>query len=92
VNIDSISDLSRAQIEAAARKRQHALDLKAEQAAGVGQPDEDEFKAEDRQPDGRLPWQAPEEPLERTSGEPLAQTSASDDPSGRRGTNLDISG
>ena len=34
MNIDSISDLSRAQIEAAARKRQQALDLKAEQAAG----------------------------------------------------------
>lgn len=60
MNIDSISDLSRAQIEAAARKRQQVLDLKAEQAAGVGPPDDDEFKAEDRHPDGRLPWQVPE--------------------------------
>lgn len=88
MNIDSISDLSRAQIEAAARKRQQSLDLKAEQAAGVGQPDDDEFKAEDRQPDGRLPWQFSETAIQSDA----AQTDAQGDQniSGNRGTNLDI--
>jgi hypothetical protein len=89
MNIDSISDVSRAQIEAAARKRQQALDLKAEQAAGVGQPDEDEFKAEDRQPDGRLPWQFPESaaaPSEVTEG----NAKQIPDAISGRGTNLDL--
>jgi len=91
MNIDSISELSRAQIEAAARKRQQALELKAEQAAGVGQPDDDEFKAEDRQPDGRLPWQVrsggtmPDEP-------PTDDVQGAQDATGQRGTTLDISG
>src|SRR5262249_37620691 len=38
------ADLSRVQAEAAARKRQEALDLQAEGASGIGEPDEDEFK------------------------------------------------
>jgi len=89
VNIDSISDLSRGQIEAAARKRQQSLELKAEQAAGVGQPDDDEFKAEDRQPDGRLPWQLPES----AAGQSEATDESgrqSPDVVGGRGINLDL--
>jgi len=88
MNIDSISELSRAQVEAAARKRQQSLDLKAEQAAGVGQPDEDEFKAEDRQPDGRLPWQVPES----AAGQPDETDDANQIPDtiSGRGTNLDL--
>jgi hypothetical protein len=89
MNIDSISDLPRAQIEAAARKRQQALDLKAEQAAGVGQPDDDEFKAEDRQADGRLPWQVPESaagPSEATE----SNANQIPDAVNGRGLNLDL--
>ena len=87
MNIDSISDLSRAQIEAAARKRQQALDLKAERASGVGQPDDDEFKAEDRQPDGRLPWQAPEVAIQ---SDVAINAQGGQDATGTRGANLDF--
>jgi hypothetical protein len=88
MNIDSISDLSRTQIEAAARKRQQALDSHAEQAAGVGQPDDDEFKAEDRQPDGRQPWQFPES----AAGQSDVAEDANQIPDAisGRGTNLDL--
>ena len=89
MNIDSISDVSRTHIEAAARKRQQALDLKAEQAGGVGQPEDDEFKTEDRQPDGGLPWQIPERP----SGQPdVTESDAKQVPDAisGRGTNLDL--
>jgi len=89
MNIDSISDLSRAQIEAAARKRQRALDLKAEQAAGVEQPHDDEFKAEDRQPDGRQPWQVPGNAAHRSEVTESSANQIPDAVSGR-GTNLDL--
>ena len=88
MNIDSISELSRAQVEAAARKRQQALDLTAEQAAGVGQPDEDEYKAEDRQPDGRLPWQLPESAAGQS--DVTEDTNQTRDAISGRGTNLDL--
>ena len=89
MNIDSISDLSRAQIEAAARKGQRALDLKAEQAAGVEQLDGDEFKAEDRQPDGRLPWQIPEGAA-APSGVTESNPNQIPDAINGRGANLDL--
>ena len=88
MNIDSISDLPRAQIEAAARKRQQALDLKAEQAAGVGQPDDDEFKAEDRQPDGRMPWQSPQSAAGQSS--PTEDANQITNATSGRGKNLDL--
>jgi hypothetical protein len=91
MNIDSVSELSRAQIEAAARKRQQSLELKAEQAAGVGQPDDDEFKAEDRQPDGRLPWQLPSSAIVPDELQ-TDDSQGTQDGKGRRGTKLDISG
>jgi len=85
------ADLSRVQAEAAARKRQEALDLQAEGASGIGEPDEDEFKTEDRQPDGQLPWKRPEEsdnsPDVTQSDQEIRQQAA-----GQIGTTLDISG
>ncbi|MEQ8787559.1 MAG: hypothetical protein RIC55_14745 [Pirellulaceae bacterium] len=89
------SDVDRAAQDTAAQARQTKADLKAEQAAGIGQTEEDQ-QTSDRDADGRRVWELGEEPSpEQEAAAEQAddeQTPRSKDPSGDRGRQLDLSG
>jgi hypothetical protein len=88
------SDVQKGQQDTADQARQTQMNAKAEQAAGVGETEQDE-QASDRDADGRRLW-------ERTgrAGDPEAADQAdsesgeagSRDPTGQSGQNLDLSG
>ena len=88
------ADVNKAQQDSTDHVRQTRLNEKAEQASGVGQTQQDE-EAQDRDADGRRPWEiGPED-----TGDQQAQQSAEDeslpksrDPSGQRGGQLDLTG
>ncbi len=89
------SDVDRAEQETSAQERQFQHELKAEQAAGIGETDGEEHETEDRDADGRRPWELPPK-----KGEPKAETDAastdepmhSRDATGACGNQLDLTG
>ncbi|MBM4092069.1 MAG: hypothetical protein FJ276_21965 [Planctomycetes bacterium] len=88
------TDVQRAQQETADQTRQAQLNAKAEQAAGIGQTEED-AEASDRDADGRRPWETASstgsggEAEETADGTPAAR---SKDPTGQKGNRLDLTG
>lgn len=85
------SEVNRAQQDTADHARQNQLAEKAEDAAGVGQTEEDEG-ASDRDADGRRLWEAPPEAPEQEAEEPQGADPRSKDPTGQKGGQLDLSG
>lgn len=89
------SDVDRASQETAAQARRTKSDLKAEQAAGIGQTEEDQ-QTSDRDADGRRIWEEQQQSAADQSpcGQQPAdeQSRRSKDPSGDRGRQLDLSG
>ena len=89
------TDVNRAQQETASQSRQTQMSEKAEQAAGVGQTEQDE-QASDRDADGRRPWESPAGAAEAEASD--SATAADDtarhskDPTGQCGNQLDLSG
>lgn len=88
------SEVTRTQQEAGRQARQTDLAEKAENAAGIGQTDQDE-ELSDRDADGRRMWEIgpdgqrrPRPPLSDTVDPPLQ----SKDPTGQSGRQLDLSG
>jgi hypothetical protein len=73
--------------------RQRQSNEKAEQAAGVGQTEQDE-QTTDRDADGRRPWELPPPTDESTANaaEGSQEGPRSMDPSGLTGRQLDVSG
>ena len=86
------SDVNRAQQDTSDQARQTQSAEKAEEAAGVGQTEEDE-EASDRDADGRRPWE-----IAAKSDKPAEESQTPDgdqrskDPTGRKGQQLDLSG
>ena len=86
------SDVERAQHETANKERRVQNDLRAENAAGIGETDGDDHETADRDADGRSPWrigrraQKAEEPGESE------EERRGKDATGRSGTILDLSG
>ena len=79
--------------ETADRDRNRAVDLKAEQSAGVGQTDGEDHEAAERDADGRRPWE--ESPIAKEDaddGNDAPRTSLPPDPAGQSGNLLDVSG
>jgi hypothetical protein len=86
-------DTDRAQHDSGAQQSQLHSDLKAEQAAGIGQTDGEEHETEDRDGDGRRPWELPPKKKEANSTEVVAETPPpAKDPSGERGNSHDLTG
>ena len=85
------SDVERAQHETGNQQRRTQNDLKAENAAGIGQTDGNDHEAADRDADGRSPWRigrsAPKADEPVVAEEPRAKNAT-----GRSGTMLDLSG
>lgn len=84
------NDIQRGASDQAQQVRQHQSEQKAEDAAGVGQTEQDE-QAGDRDADGRRLWEATERAAE-SDAESHPGKGASHDPSGNCGTRLDLSG
>ncbi len=87
------SDLERAPDDVSNQVRHTESAQSAESAAGVGQTEEDQ-EASDRDADGRRPWEAPADvpPPPQDADEQAGQAPRSKDPTGQRGTHLDLSG
>ena len=79
--------------ETADRDRGRAVDLKAEQSAGVGRTDGEDHETTERDADGRRPWEeAPVAKEEADEGNNATQTALPPDPAGQSGNLLDVSG
>jgi hypothetical protein len=86
-------DTDRAQHDSGAQQSQNHSDLKAEQAAGIGQTDGEDHETEDRDADGRRPWELPPKKKEAAAEASTSEsTPHSKDPSGERGNSLDLTG
>jgi hypothetical protein len=89
------ADADRTAQETTAQKAEANSDLQAEQAAGVGQTDGNDHEIEEREADGRLPWELPlrnkKLPASASSpnGVPLP---SSRDATGQCGNMLDLTG
>lgn len=78
--------------EATNQQRQVRTDDKAEQAAGIGQTDQDS-EASDRDADGRRLWEAPAKQDETDESEPTErQAPRTKDVHGQAGNHLDLLG
>lgn len=86
-------EADKVQKEATDRTRQTDAEARAESAAGIGQTEE-ESQASERDADGRRPWEITQRKKEDEAAPEAADgsTSAAKDPSGDRGSLIDISG
>lgn len=88
-------EIDRTRSETAAQRRAAATDAKAEQAAGIGETDGDNHETEERDADGRRPWEfgpaGRVSPLEEAGDDHLT-TRQSRDLSGNSGGQLDLTG
>src|SRR6185437_12526952 len=84
------ADIDRAEHDSGAQQSQLHSDQKAEQAAGIGQTDGEDHETEDRDADGRRPWELPakKKPAEDVLAEPTDLPVHCKDPSGERGNTL----
>lgn len=89
------TELQRTQQETSQQARQLQAGQKAEEAAGVGQTEQDEG-AGDRDADGRRLWELPPHPSSSTTDTSATRAPAeppvANDPTGVRGTRLDLRG
>lgn len=84
------SDVDRNAQEVAGEVRKSDYQLKAEAAAGIGETDGENHESEDRDADGRRPWQNTHHPSEEEGDE--SEDHQSKDASGQAGNLLDLSG
>lgn len=80
----------RAQQAAGNQERRVRQEQRAENAAGIGQADGDDHQSDERDADGRLPWEFRQ--AEPDAGSPAPQAPQSKDASGQCGNLLDLSG
>jgi hypothetical protein len=88
------SDADRTANDAAVQKRENTADERADAAAGIGETTEDSH-AEDRDADGRRPWEfgAQQKAKDAASAvDDLSLTVKSKDPTGQAGRRLDLTG
>jgi hypothetical protein len=89
------ADTDRAAQETTIQQTQTQSDLQAEQAAGVGQTDGDQHETEDRDADGRRPWELPakkKNPPVPAAAPPDDPLPSSRDATGQCGNGLDLTG
>jgi hypothetical protein len=89
------SDSDRVEQETSAAQNKFHSELKAEEAAGIGQTDGEDHETEDRDADGRRLWEvAPNPPEEVAAAEPSSDPDGHHvrDPHGELGNSLDLTG
>jgi hypothetical protein len=87
------SETERAQKDGLAQHREVEADRQAEQAAGIGQTEQDQESSE-RDADGRRLWEAPAKPSDdgKSTDTPELPPRQSKDATGQSGTQLDLTG
>jgi hypothetical protein len=91
-----VADVERAERESADKARETKAEQRAEQSAGIGQTEEDS-QAGERDADGRRPWEHPTSKPAATET-PATTPATTDvpalvkDPTGERGSELDLVG
>jgi hypothetical protein len=87
------SETERAHKDSLVQNRQVDANQKAENAAGIGQTEQDQESSE-RDADGRRLWEAPVKPGKKSGSSDARDTAArqSKDATGRSGTKLDLTG
>lgn len=86
------SEVERGQIAAGNQERRAHNELRAENAAGIGEADGQDHETSERDADGRRLW---EEPAAKTTSAPSGEppnAPQSRDATGQRGTLLDLTG
>lgn len=87
------SDVDRTKTATAAQSRAHASAILADKAAGIGETDGKDHQTEDRDADGRRPWEfGPPAVGAELHAECDAAERQSRDASGASGSQLDVSG
>jgi hypothetical protein len=86
-----VGDVDKVERDTADRARESKSDTAAEDAAGIGQT-EQESEASDRDADGRRPWELPSHAAPQEEVAATAPPSAAHDPTGQSGRTLDILG
>ena len=88
------SDVERAQQETSNQNRRVQTDLKAENAAGIGETDGEDHETGERDADGRRIWEPPPEgpQAEPEEEQAAAPPPRSKDPKGQSGNLLDLTG
>ncbi len=85
------AELDRTHQDSASHQRRVQTEQKAEDAAGIGQTDGEEHQTDERDADGRLPWEIPNRP-QQSPEEPASASSRPKDPTGETGAQLDLLG
>jgi hypothetical protein len=85
------TDADRAVHEISIHKEKTTSDTRADEAAGIGQTDGDQHEIEEREADGRMPWQWPDGQPNDSKSE-STKTSPSRDATGQCGNLLDLTG
>jgi hypothetical protein len=89
------TDVERAQQTANVKARQNKAAETAASAAGIGETDTDDDRANDRDADGRRLFEVTEnaeQPVEPEAEETPSEAPQSRDPTGNRGGKIDLSG
>jgi hypothetical protein len=82
-------EMERAEQELAVRLREAHYERRAASAAGVGRPDGEEHQSDDRDADGRQPWDGETDSQYKP---PARRPRSSKDPSGQSVGMLDVTG
>ena len=85
------SDVERAGQEVGAQHRNAVYEKKAEAAAGIGETDGEDHQTDERDADGRRPWEFPPK-NQNPSEDPSKNPPQSRDTTGESGNLLDLSG
>lgn len=87
------SDVERAQQDSSAQERRAQNELKADNAAGIGETDGEDHETAERDADGRRLWEKTARPEKGDSdGGPSSGPRRSKDVTGESGTQLDLTG
>jgi len=85
-------ELDRSHQEAASHQRRLQTEQQAANADGIGQTDGQEHQTDERDADGRLPWEIPNRPPQNAQESSSSPTTPPPDPTGDIGAQLDLLG
>ncbi|MGA2061132.1 MAG: hypothetical protein ABSG67_11670 [Thermoguttaceae bacterium] len=85
------SDVERAGHDIGAQHRNAVYEQKAEAAAGIGETDGEDHQTDERDADGRHPWELPPK-KQKSAEDPSKQPPQSRDTTGASGNLLDLTG
>jgi hypothetical protein len=85
-------DVERATQDTGAQHRNVVYEQKAEAAAGIGETDGEDHQTDERDADGRRPWEFPPHKEKNSAEDPSKRPPKSRDASGKSGNLLDLTG